>query len=161
MHPSISISIILVLLLSYFVIVVLASRQATKRTHRKADDNKKAVLDFYEGVYHYDSKNLPLEELDSNYIQHDPSIAAGRQAFIDHTHALYEKYPGRKIDVKRIIADGDYVVVHCWAINNPSNPGDRGDAVIDIFRLQDKKIMEHWGVTQPVPEKAENTNSMF
>jgi predicted SnoaL-like aldol condensation-catalyzing enzyme len=62
------------------------------------------------------------------------------------------------IDIKRVIAEGDLVVSHLLINMAPEN---RGMAGVDTFRLQDGKIVEHWDVLQPVPERAANDNTMF
>ncbi len=71
---------------------------------------------------------------------------------------LAEKYPNRSSDIKRVIADGVLIVLHLHA--KPTLE-DRGSAIVDIFRVENGKIVEHWDVIQPVPEKAANANSMF
>ena len=55
-------------------------------------------------------------------------------------------------------AFANYVIVHVHAVREP---GTRGSAIVDIFKLENGKIIEHWDVIQPVPEKAANTNGMF
>jgi predicted SnoaL-like aldol condensation-catalyzing enzyme len=71
---------------------------------------------------------------------------------------MKEKLPTWHVEIKRVFADGDYVITHVHA---KRDPGDRGMAVMDIFRLEDGKVVEHWDVGQPIPEKAMNTNTMF
>jgi predicted SnoaL-like aldol condensation-catalyzing enzyme len=71
---------------------------------------------------------------------------------------MKEKLPNWHVEIKRVFADGDYVITHVHA---QANPQDRGMAVMDIFRLEDGKVVEHWDVGQPIPEKAMNTNTMF
>ena len=71
---------------------------------------------------------------------------------------LCGKYPQSHSEVKRSFAEGDYVIVHVHAVREP---GTRGSAIVDIFRLENGKIVEHWDVAQPIPEKAANSNGMF
>ena len=67
-------------------------------------------------------------------------------------------YPTTRGEIKRVFADGDFVLLHChWT----GSLGKNGDAIIDIFRLEDGKIVEHWGVIQAIPDTALNTNTMF
>ena len=92
------------------------------------------------------------------YIQHNPNVADGRQAFIDAFAVFLKKNPERSWTPKRVFVDGDYVIVHGLYKNHAA---DRGIAAVDIFRIKDGKIDEHWDVLQPIPEKAANPHPMF
>ena len=69
-----------------------------------------------------------------------------------------EKTPHARSEIKRAFADGDFVILH---VESHREPGDRGVAIVDIFRLENGKIVEHWDVIQPIPEKSANSNGMF
>ncbi len=79
----------------------------------------------------------------------------GLKAFLGF---LKEKFPASKSEIKRVFAEGDYVILHVHAVREP---GTRGSAIVDIFKLEQGKIVEHWDVVQPIPEKAANPNGMF
>ena len=96
--------------------------------------------------------------VDPGYIQHNPMAATGRDAAIGFLEPFFAQNPNIRYSIKRIIADGNLVAVHA---HGQFAPDDRGIAVVDILRVQGCRVMEHWDVVQPVPEKAMNTNGMF
>lgn len=96
--------------------------------------------------------------VDPGYIQHNPMAATGRDAAIGFLEPFFANNPAIKYEIKRIIADGDLVAVHA---HGKFAENDRGIAVVDILRVEGCKVMEHWDVVQPVPEKAANENGMF
>jgi len=96
--------------------------------------------------------------LGPRYTQHNPNAADGPEGLRDYIAFLKDKFPNNRSEIKRIFADGDYVIVHVHAVREP---GTRGNAIIDIFKLENGKVVEHWDVIQPIPEKAANDNGMF
>lgn len=92
------------------------------------------------------------------YIQHVPHVADGRDAVVAFFAARAVKYPDSSIEIKRAAADGDLVWMH---LHSKRTPDARGSAIIHIFRMEDGKFAEHWGVGQPVPEESVHDNSMF
>lgn len=71
---------------------------------------------------------------------------------------LLEQHPDATYDIKRVIVEGDHVVLHAHLKLRPDDPGL---GVADIFRVQNGRIAEHWDVTQPVPEASVNDNTML
>ena len=69
------------------------------------------------------------------------------------------KHPDAHGQIKRVFADGDYVILHSQWHGLSDSP--RGEAVEDIYRLEDGKVVEHWDVVQPILETAANKNTMF
>ncbi len=92
------------------------------------------------------------------YIQHNPMAATGRDAAIAFLEPFMKSNPNVSYSIKRIIADGNLVAVHS---HGKFAPQDRGVAVVDILRVEGCKVVEHWDVVQPVPEKSANENGMF
>jgi predicted SnoaL-like aldol condensation-catalyzing enzyme len=119
--------------------------------------NKKLVVDFYRTVFIEKRVVEGFERFVApQYIQHNPVLATGREAAVKF---LAPRVTRESItDIKRVIAEGELVVLH---VHSRTRLNDRGRAVIDIFRVADGKIVEHWDVIQPVPEKSANTNTMF
>jgi len=93
-----------------------------------------------------------------HYIQHKPVLPDGREPVIAFLEGLLERYPDRTFTIHRIIASEDLVAVH---YHTQANPDDLGLAIVDIFRVEDCLLVEHWDVVQPVPEESANDNSMF
>jgi predicted SnoaL-like aldol condensation-catalyzing enzyme len=96
--------------------------------------------------------------VDPGYIQHNPLAETGRDAAIKFLEPFFATHPDIHYAIARIIADGNLVAVHSHGV---FAAGDRGLAIVDILRVEGCKVMEHWDVVQPVPEKSANTNSMF
>jgi predicted SnoaL-like aldol condensation-catalyzing enzyme len=95
----------------------------------------------------------------ATYRQHNPYAADGKQAAIDFLSKFMATGAEYKYDFKHVYVDGRIVIVHSHVTRGKD---DRGSAVIDIFRLdRHNKIVEHWDVLQPVPEKSANDNTMF
>jgi predicted SnoaL-like aldol condensation-catalyzing enzyme len=96
--------------------------------------------------------------VDPGYIQHNPMAATGRAAAIEFLEPFFAQNPDTRYSIKRVIAEGDLVVVHS---HGQFSKDDRGIAVVDILRVANCRIVEHWDVVQPVPEKSANDNGMF
>ncbi|MDR3512732.1 MAG: nuclear transport factor 2 family protein [Caulobacteraceae bacterium] len=119
------------------------------------ENNKAIVRDFFQKVFIEHQVDAGLSNFRSDYIQHNPMIPTGLEAV---RGAFKQGIENVSTDIKKIIAEGDLVVVHH---HFKFGPDSLGAAVVDIFRIENGKIAEHWDVMTPVPEKPMNNNSMF
>jgi predicted SnoaL-like aldol condensation-catalyzing enzyme len=119
--------------------------------------NKEIVLDFYQKALNDKDFDAASKYL-GKYIQHNPLAADGPEGLRGFLDYLKKNFPQSKSEIKRVMVDGDYVILRVHAIRQP---GDRGSAIVDIFRVEDNKIQEHWDSVQPIPEKSMNNNTMF
>ncbi len=121
--------------------------------------NKKSVKEFYDLAF---NQKKPAEAaskyLGRVYRQHNPGFGDGPQAFVAAVEGWVKVNPKLHFDFKRLIAEANLVAVHSYL---KLTPDDRGSAVMDVFRLDNGKIVEHWDVAQPIPEKSANSNTMF
>ena len=120
--------------------------------------NKKAVVEFYDAAINRKDFEAASKFFGPRYVQHNPNAPDGIEGFKAFLGFLREKFPQSRSEIKRVWAEGDYVIVHVHAVRTP---GTRGSAIVDIFKLENGKIVEHWDVIQEIPEKAANTNGMF
>jgi predicted SnoaL-like aldol condensation-catalyzing enzyme len=120
--------------------------------------NKKAVVAFYEAGINRKDFAAASQYLGPRYTQHNPNAADGPEGFKRFIEFLREKFPDAHSEIKKVLADSDYVILHVHAVREP---GTRGNAIVDIFKLENGKIVEHWDVVQPIPEQAANNNGMF
>jgi predicted SnoaL-like aldol condensation-catalyzing enzyme len=124
-----------------------------------SEQNKQAAREYVDLAFNQGQPEAAAERYQGPmYIQHNPMAADGAEPFIAFVKYLKSEYPEFRYEVKRVIAEGDLVVIHAHIRNSPD---DRGQAVVDILRYENGKAVEHWDVIQPIPETAENDNTMF
>ena len=114
---------------------------------------------FYDMAFNQSRPSLAIREYVGDvYVQHTAMVGNGKKSFIDYYTKLAEEHPDKHMHFKRVIAEGNLVVLHCFQ----EMPGSPGVARIDIFRHDENgKIVEHWDVVQDIPKKCANNNSMF
>ena len=125
--------------------------------NEQLEENKRIVREWHELALRTPEEAV-AKYIGPNYRQHNPGTADGPESFIKTVKWFAQNFPEFRMEPKRIIAEGDYVVLHSHLI---LKPGDRGMAVVDIFRLENGKIVEHWDVAQEIPETSANNNTMF
>jgi predicted SnoaL-like aldol condensation-catalyzing enzyme len=124
----------------------------------KEERNRAFVVDFFERVFNKHDLKAAEDIIAENYIQHNPHFPTGRAAFIEILAERFKQNPEAHARIVRSAVDGDLVYLHTHSL---AHPGDRGRAIVNIFRVADGTIVEHWDVVEPVPEKAANDNTMF
>lgn len=125
---------------------------------KQGEKNLKAVLDFYDVVINGQQYSRVYEFVDKNYIQHKPEVEDGPEGLLDFVRWIYSQSPQHKARIIRSFVDGDYVILHVHVINGAEA---KDIAVIDIFRVENGMLMEHWDVASPVPLNAKNDNGVF
>jgi predicted SnoaL-like aldol condensation-catalyzing enzyme len=126
----------------------------------------KTLLELYIATFLLKDYETTFRLIHPDYKQHDPLVGDGRQSIIDFSTVMERKTAEEtgkpanlpEIFFKRILVDGEFVFVHVHSLRWP---GDRGIAVMDLFRFQNGVFTEHWDVIQPVPEVSGNSNTMF
>ncbi len=120
---------------------------------------KSVVLDFYKlALEQFKPKDAFERYASPDFVEHSAEIEETREATIAFLSDLIARFPAPKWKIVRSAAEGDLVFLHVHVTPAPS---DRGVGIVEIFRVQNGKIVEHWDVIQPVPEKPANRNSMF
>jgi predicted SnoaL-like aldol condensation-catalyzing enzyme len=122
-------------------------------------ENKNNGVAFYDLMFNQCEPKEAIEKYAGDvYIQHNPHVGDGKEAFIEYFVRMAKEYPGKKVEFRKVIAEDNFVVLHCYQ----HWPSDKEYAGIDIFRFnEDGKIVEHWDVLQVIPETSANGNSMF
>ena len=124
-----------------------------------SETNKDIAVAFYNAVFEGPVEDAFRLYAGSPYRQHNPLIEDGMEGLRKFVTWIASNHPDARYEIKRVFADGDSVIVHSHWHGLSDNP--RGEAVVDIFRLEGAKVVEHWDVIQSIPETSANANTMF
>jgi predicted SnoaL-like aldol condensation-catalyzing enzyme len=127
-----------------------------KSVNLQLEENKKLVANLYQEIF--GDKNIEAVDkyIGDNYIQHNPAVADGKEALKTALKVWFKGAPKEKIDIQHLGADGNFVYIHTRSMQ-----GNKAISVMDIFRVDGNKVVEHWDVLQEVPAKAANDHPMF
>lgn len=122
------------------------------------EENKKNAIAFYQMAYEGDPQGAVDQYICTEYIQHDPDVADGKQGFIEYFNRMQREYPDKSIEFVRCIAEDDLVALHTHQIW----PGNDEYVTMDFFRFDAQgKICEHWDSIQQIPKESANPNKMY
>lgn len=124
----------------------------------REEQNRALVLEFFDTVFNKHDVAEGAKILAEDYIQHSPHSPNGKAPFVERFGKMFKDHPQAKVQVVRSASDGDLVWLQVHAT---ANPDDKGQAVLEIFRVKDGMIVEHWGIVQAVPDVSANKNTMF
>ena len=120
--------------------------------------NKQHAIAFYKTAYEGDPRKAVELYVGEKYIQHNPLVGDGKQAFIDYFERMHAEYPEKSIEFVRGITEGELVALHTHQIW----PGNDQYVTMDFFRFDDKgKIVEHWDSIQQIPKESKHNNMMY
>ena len=123
------------------------------------EENKRIVVSFLDTIFSQHRVDEGIANyMGPTYRQHNPGVGDGVEAFRTFFRAFFKERPQATFEIKRTFCEGNFVTIHAhWK----DHPEDRGQAVMDIFRVENGKVVEHWDVMQPIPERLAHDNSMF
>jgi len=151
-------AVLLKLKLSVILLLVACSGSATAERSKQEQTNLDLVVEFYNLALNDKNVEKAKTYLGDKYVQHNPVAQDGPEGFVGFINYLKNQFPQNHNEIKQAFVDGDHVFLH---VHSKRTPDARGSAIIDIFRLENGKIVEHWDVIQEIPEQSANNNTMF
>jgi predicted SnoaL-like aldol condensation-catalyzing enzyme len=122
------------------------------------EEKKRLVSEFYDFLINKKDFESAAQYIGGRYKQHNPLVADGPDGLRAFAEFLRTNFPEARSEIKRVLVDGDFVILHVHSFRTPNT---RGRAIIEIFRLDNGKVDEHWDVIQEIPETSANPNGMF
>lgn len=139
------------------VALALALPASAART-REEQRNLKIATDFYNAGFNEKNWEKAKTFMTSTYVQHSIYMEDGPEGLRKLIQRIQAEYPQNRGEIKRSFVNGDIVVLHVHVTRHPKH---RGWSVMEMMRVADGKVIEHWDMFQPVPEKPANANGMF
>jgi predicted SnoaL-like aldol condensation-catalyzing enzyme len=138
--------------------VVVAAAAVQQRDMAQEEENIRIAMEFYDLLLNQKDWERGSRLIGDRYVQHNPNAPDGIEGIKAHIEMLQRDYPQNRGEIKRAFSRGDLVALH---VHSKRAPELRGNAIVDMFRIEDGKVVEHWDVVQAVPEQAQNDNTMF
>ncbi len=164
MHKSLPVAVVFVALAGALSLKAddAASSAALAKTQLE-EANRRVVVRMYNLLMNDHDVDEALKYIGGDYRQHNVLAPDGKEFLRGAFKARFVQFPKFRSDIKRTVADGDLVVVHTHERYDPDDPNDLGNTVIDIYRVQDGLIVEHWDAYMPVPpkDKWQHDNGVF
>jgi predicted SnoaL-like aldol condensation-catalyzing enzyme len=156
------VSVVAVIIIAGLLIAYNKASSEAKNAAATEEANIKLVQTFEDLAFNTKNVDASLEYLTDNIIQHNPSVPTGKEGFKQGVGGyLVKQYPNMKITTKHAYAKGDMVFSHKFGKFDDTNAADPGVAIVDIYRIENGKIAEHWDVIQAIPATSANNNTMF
>jgi len=150
------------LIVAASLILVLGHTPAQAGDETAVELNKKSVLEFCEKAFNQKDFDAAKVYLGPQFVDHNPAASGDGTKDVEGINRflgfLRSKFPQSHFEIQRVIAEGDYVVVHLHGVREPGTPGR---AIVDIWRLEQGKIVEHWDAVQDIPENSRNPHAFF
>jgi len=124
----------------------------------KLERNKQIVAEFYDLIINQKDYARARQYMGPRYKQHNPLVKDRPEGLEEFIEFLKTNAPQARSEIRQIFAEGDYVILHVHSLRQPDT---RGRAIIEIFRLENGLIDEHWDVIQEIPAESANPNGMF
>ena len=131
---------------------------STARDLTAEEANRALVIEFYDQFFNRHQVEQAARVVADDYKQHNPDVPDGKAPFVGYFTGYFKDNPQSRARIVRSATDGDLVYLH---VHSTTGPQDLGQAVVDIFRVENGIIVEHWDVIQEVPAKAASDNTMF
>lgn len=116
-------------------------------------ENVKVVVDFFQKLMNEHDFEYTLKKHNGGlYTQHNRAIPNEIPGLVGYVKTMTKRFPEYSFDVKKIFADGDYVVLHSHTTMKAKHRGNekKGFIITDTFRLENGKLAEHWDAIQPI-----------
>ena len=163
---SFSVSRLVAAVATAVVVLVAGAVTVTAQNQARHDDrdsqaerNARTVVAFYTLAFNgHQPAEAVARYVGADYIQHNPTVASGKAAFIQFVQGLNAQFPQAHVDIRRVVSQDDLVMTHS---KFTLTPDDRGSVAADVFRLEKGKIVEHWDVIEAIPATTVSGNPVI